>query len=247
MKESDNMNNYAINEALNVTLKEKGVPVLFSDYANTSGLDFTSDQVYAKAKGVDTIRFDKNRKATCKFDFEIFNMKYIAIFLGANQEKGTSEISKVHTGTVGKLSKFTVQGTPVLNSLVAFTTETDGRTHKEALTVTVSGSEVTITTPSSVPEGTPVIAYYLTLTGESTIKTTINANKFAKEYQIVGETVSKDVLGELVPVEFNIYRAVPQGNISLSFGDAVSTLSVTFDILPNTNKDLVDIKEITTP
>lgn len=241
------MNNYAINEALNVVLKRKGIPVLFSDYANTTGLDFTSDQVYAKAKGVDTIRFDKNRKATCKFDFEIFNMKYIAIFLGANQEKGASEISKVETSTVDALNKFTVQGTPIVDSLIAFTTEADGRTHKEQLTTTVSGSQVTITSPSSVPEGTPVIAYYLTATGEGTVKTTINANKFAEEYQIVGETVSKDVLGELVPIEFNIYRAVPQGNISLSFGDAVSTLSVTFDILPDPQKDLVDIKEIVIP
>lgn len=241
------MNNYAINEALNVVLKRKGVPVLFSDFANTSGLDFTADSVYAKAKGVDTIRFDKNRKATCKFDFEIFNMKYIAIFLGATQQKGTSQINKVETCTVNKLNKFTVVGTPIVDSLIAFTTESDGRTHKEQLTTTVSGSEVTITTPSSVPEGTPVIAYYLTATGEGTIKTTINANKFAEEYEIVGETVSKDTSGELVPIEFNIYKAVPQGNISLSFGDAVSTLSVTFDILPNTNKDLVDIKEIVLP
>ena len=241
------MNNYAINEALNVVLKDKGVPVLFSDYANSSGIDFSADQVYAKAKGVDTIRFDKNRKATCKFDFEIFSMKHLAIFLGATQEKGTSQISKVETCTVGKLSKFTVKGTPIVGSLAAFTTEADGRTHKETLTTTVSGSEVTITTPSSVPEGTSVIAYYLTATGEGTIKTVINANKFAKEYEIVGETVSKNVLGDLVPIEFNIYRAVPQGNISLAFGDAVSTLSVTFDVLPNTNKDLMDIKEIAAP
>ena len=238
------MNNYSINEALNVVLKKKGVPVLFSDYANSSGLEFSSDSVYAKAKGVDTIRFDKNRKSTVKFEFQIFNMEYVALFLGANQTKGTTNINKTETCKVGASNKFSVQGTPVVGSLIAFTTEEDGRTHKELLTTTVSGSEVTITKPTSIPEGTPVIAYYLTVAGEGTVVTTINANKFGEEFEIIGETVSKNILGELVPIEFEIFRAVPQGNISLSFGDDVSTLSVTFDILPNTNKDLVDVKEI---
>lgn len=241
------MNNYAINEALNTTLKQKGVPVLFSDYANTSGLDFTSDQVYAKAKGVDTIRFDKNKKASVKFDFEIFNMKYISLFLGGTQKVGTTSIHRVEMTTVADAKKFTVSGTPVADSLIAFTTESDGRTHKDALTVTVSGSEVTITSPSSVPVGTPVIVYYLTTAAEGTVTTTINANKFAGEFEIIGETVSKNTLGELVPLEFDIPRAVPQGNISLSLGDAVSTLSVTFDVLPDTKKDLIHIKEIVAP
>lgn len=244
------MNNYAIAEALDLTMRKleggKLVPVLYSDYANTSGLDFSNDTIYAKRRGVDAIRFDKNRKGTCKFDFEIFSMKHVALFLGGTQTKGATDINKVELCTVGASSKFSVSKTPVVGSLVAFTVEADGITHDKLLETSLSGSEVTISSPS-VEEGSKVLVYYLTKSGEGTITTTISSDKFAGNYNIVGSTVSKNEQGELVPIEFEVFNAVPQGNISLSLGDSVSTLSVTFDMFPDANKEIISIKEITAP
>ena len=244
------MQNYAIAEALDITLRKlengKLVPVLYSDYAHTSGLDFSNDTIFAKRRGVDTIRFDKSRKASCKFDFEIYSMKHVALFLGATQSKGTTNFNRVELCTVGETSKFTVSSTPVVESVIAFTVEADGRTHKELLTTSVSGSQVTVSSPS-VKQGDQVLVYYLTASGEGSITTTIKADEFAGTYNLVASTVSKNEAGELVPIEFEMFRAVPQGNLSLSLGDSVSTLSVTFDLFPNERKELLDIKEIVAP
>lgn len=247
--------NKAIKDAMNITLSEiksdsAGVvtktPTLFSDYANVSNLDFTEDSVFAKKKGVDSIKFTSNRKATAKFDFEIFDLSILSIALGAKVAVGATDIHRVenHIVTGGKI---TVKDVPVTGSVVVFSVEGDKRTHIKKLEATVAAKEVTLTGTPAIADNTQVICYYLTRSGEKSKTYTIKSDEFAGMYHLVGESVTKDINGKLTPVEFEIFKACPEGNISLSMGDSVTTISIAFNMFPDEDNEIMVIKEIDTP
>lgn len=249
--------NIAINDAMDLRLRKRVVSAngaltlvdtLFSDYANVSGFEFSNESVYANKKGTKAIRFDKAREGQVSFDFEVFELKMLALMLGATTKKGAVPISKVETGVVptGATKKITLKHTPIADSVVAYEVNADKRSHKSEtpLATTVATNEVTFT---GATEGANVIVYYLTQSGEGSMSYTIKSDEFAGSYNIIGVSATKDQFDTLKPVQLEVYNAQPVGNISLSMGDNVSTLSVTFDMFPNEDNELATIVDIIDP
>lgn len=65
--------NYAISDSANFYLKEKktGQIALYTKYANSTSTEFTSEQIYANAKGTRAVRFDYNKQGTMTVALEV--------------------------------------------------------------------------------------------------------------------------------------------------------------------------------
>ena len=81
--------NYAIKDACDVYLLNRTTqkPVLFSDYANSTNLGFSSDSTFARAKGVNKIGFDGGKEGNFTINFEVFDLAWLSILLGAVESK----------------------------------------------------------------------------------------------------------------------------------------------------------------
>ena len=93
------MSIYGIKDSANFTLKyksgaNKGKVFLYSDYATVATNEWTSEQVYAKSKSVNAIRWDFGRASTLKADMEIFDLKWIALLAGSDFVTGAKDILK---------------------------------------------------------------------------------------------------------------------------------------------------------
>ena len=82
---------YGLKDCANLTVKSKntGDIALYSDYAKTSTIEFTSESVYAYNKTTKAVRWDNNREGTFNTTMEIFNMNIIAMLFGSTLEEKT--------------------------------------------------------------------------------------------------------------------------------------------------------------
>jgi len=222
-------------------------PVIKSNYARTSSIDYTSEAVYARNKTTNAIRWDKTREGTFKTSCEIFDMKMIAMLFGKEVSTGTvpfmkSETLKVASGTA------TLVGTPKTGTLKIFKSEakdlnfigaeqTVGTPGTEENTYSISGSTITLNA-TSCPDDSYIICFYSVDTTCNTF--TVNSTSFPGAYRIYGDTFLRDTdeIDKLAHIQF--YKVKPQSNVSLSMdADNVMTLEITWDILPDANGDMM--------
>ena len=142
---------YAIKDACDVFLLERSTrkPRLFSDYANSTNLAFTSERTFARAKGVNKMAFDSNREGTFGIEFEVFDLAWISVRLGATDAKETREFIEREVLTLDATKKISLKNEPKTGSLAIFTVDRDNRTHlkEQAVTTdyTITAKEATFT------------------------------------------------------------------------------------------------------
>ena len=75
---------YALKDCANLRVENAstGKVDLFVNYAKTTSLEFTSEQVFAMNKNVKAVRFDSNREGTFKTTMEVFPMDVIPMLFG---------------------------------------------------------------------------------------------------------------------------------------------------------------------
>lgn len=236
--------NYAIKDAADVTLfrKQEGgtkVPVLFTDYANSTSLEFSSDRVYATAKGANKVVFDSNKSGTFSLELQVFDTKWLSILLGAVEDESVKEYAKREVLTVAG-GKVTLSETPKAGSIAMFTVETDLRSHKAEITDTaVTGADVTIN--AGATDGDKVVVYYLADTAAAVKSFKVTDSNYPEAYVIHGDAMLKNELGTEEFVQLRIPNCRPQGNFNISFSSSdIATLTATFDILADENGDMCE-------
>jgi len=234
--------NYAIKDACDVFLLERSTrkPRLYSDYANSTNLAFTSERTFARAKGVNKIAFDSNREGTFNIEFEVFDLAWISILLGATDEKETRGLIKREVLTLGVTKNATLTEAPKVGSLAVFTVDRDNRTHIAEQTATTD-YEITTTelTFTSLAEGDKIVVYYMVDSAAPVRTFRIKSDKFAGNYIIVGKTEIKNEFGELEFVELEITNCTPKSNMEISFStDGVTNVSAEFDLLADENNEM---------
>lgn len=241
--------NYAVKDATNVTLKKKladgsTTPVLYSDYANSTSLEFSADRVFATAKGVNKVAFDTGKSGTFGIELEVFEFKWLSILLGALESESVREISKREVLTVNS-GAISLANTPKADSVAIFTVDVDKRSHLEEVEgFTVTGTDVDLSL-TSVVDGENVVVYYLSDTATAVKSYTVNDTNYAEAYAIVGDTMLRSEIGTDQFIQLKIPNCRPQGNFSISFSASdVATLSATFDILADENGDMIEFIEI---
>lgn len=236
------MSIYGIKDSANFTLKyksgaNKGKVLLYSDYATVATNDWTSEQVYAKSKSVNAIRWDFGRASTLKVDMEIFDLKWIAMLAGSEFVSGDKNILKREVLTLGTDTKATLAETPVTGSLTVYKLESDGITNGDELTAgdngtyTINDKEITVTNGTA---GDKIVAYYLEK--KTSVKTlTINADKYPENFEVYADTLIRDTNGDDEFVQIHYLNVKPKSQFTLTLDASnITTISAEFDVLKDT-------------
>ena len=250
---------YGIKDCANLTLFELATnkPYLFTDYANVSTNEWTSERTFATSKGTNAIAWDGNKQSTLVMETEVFDLKWLALLAGTEISKETAQIAKREVVTIGEGQKATIKGSALAGSIqVIQVSDKDLIEHiGEALeevtgdaTLTVGQYKVdggTLTFESTVPVGTTFAVYYLV--EQSDVKVmTISADKFPKSFRVVADAMIREKetgADEFVQIEY--FNAKPQGNFTVTMSATEpTTLSATFDLFPNKDKKMAEYKII---
>lgn len=243
---------YGIKDCANLTItrKKDGVPFLYSDYANVATNEWTSERVYANAKGTRSIGWDYDKQSTLTVETELFDLKFLAMLAGSAIEKGEADILKREVVYVGAGNTVTLKTTPVAGSLNVIPVGTDLTEHigepleevAESPTgaqFAVTGSEVAFATDAV--EGTAYAVYYVTKVQEAK-KLTFSADKFPEVYEVTADALIRErETGRDDFVQIQYHKAQPQGNFTITMSATEPTnLSITFDLYPDANKAIAD-------
>lgn len=245
---------YGIKDCANLhILTSANKPVMYCNYAKTSSIDFTSEEIYAYNKTTKAIRWDKAREGTFKTEMEIFETKMIALLFGTSISTGSMSIAKrevlaVQAGGAGA----SLAVAPKAGSLSIFKLDPD---------MISQGIEQIAGTPVSTPN-----AYSL-----STLALTFNATTFASAgyvvaYYLVDSTVSKFTVDNVsFPggykiyadsairgtdqvdkyVQYQLLNVKPKSNVSLTMDvDNVAKLSIEWDILSDSAGNMMHYVEV---
>lgn len=241
------INIFGIKDSANLTIKNKvdGKVFLYADYATVTTNDWTSDNVYAKSKNVDAIRWDYNKKSTLKLSFEIFDLKILSMMAGSDFITGATDLAVREVLTVGTSNKASITSPAKVGSLLFYKIDDDlltnlaeqtlGTPASTVNTYSLSSQEATFNA-TSCPVGSKVVAYYLK-TSEATAKTlTVNADKFAANFMIVGDTYIRDTAGEDSFVQITWLNCKPKANWSITMSASdITKIDVEFDLFKDTS------------
>ena len=236
------MNIYGIKDGANFTIKyksgaNKGKVFLYADYATVSTNEWTSEQVYAKSKNVNAIRWDYGRASTLKTDMEIFDLKWIAMLFGTDFVSGSKDILKREVLTLDSTKKATMNGTAVTGSLSVYTRDDDGIINLKELELTsgytINEKEITVSAEAA-KEGDKIAVFYLE--NKTSVKTlTINADKYPENFEIFADTMIRNQGGDDEFVQIHYLNLKPKSQFTLTLDASnITTLSVEFDILKDT-------------
>ena len=243
------MSTYGIVDCANLQIFElaTGKPFLYSNYANVATNEWSSERVYANAKGSRAIAWDNGKTGTLTVELETFDLKWLAMLAGSEMTTGEKNIARREVISVSELKKATLKDTPVVGSVQVIKVGMDKLEHigepleeivlSETVTEVGSGqfaieaSEITFATDAV--DGEFYAVYYLAK--ESGVKSfTVSTDKFPKAFRdamIREKETGKD---EFVQIEY--LNARPQGNFTFTMSATEPTaLSVTFDLFPVEN------------
>lgn len=258
------MNIYGIKDSANFFVKyksgtKKGKTFIYSNYATVATNDWTSEQVYAKSKNVNAIRWDYNRQSTLKVDMEIFDLKWISMLFGSEFVSGDTEILKreiieVKHTTEGEgdsavtTAKATISGKLANTAMLeVYELDNDGISHSTELTEAteatvgvgqykISGNDI-IVDATSHSNGAKLVVFYLsTKTGAKTL--TISTDKFPQNYEIYADTLIRDTNGDDEFVNIHYLNVKPKSQFTLTMdAGSITTLSVEFDVLKDSGSE----------
>ncbi len=242
-------NIYGIKDSANLIIKyksgdKKGDIFAYADYATVSTNEWTSEQVYARSKSVNAIRWDYNRKSTLKVDMEIFDLRWIAMLAGTDISAETKDILKREVLTINSSKKATITGTPKGGSMSVFKLESDNITNGTELTVdtdyTISTNEITLTSEENIEK---IVVYY-TQSQNSAKSFTIESDKFPDNFEVYADTMIRNTAGDDEFVQIHYLNVKPQSNFTITMdANNITTLSITFDVLKDSNSN--DMAEYT--
>jgi len=228
-------------------------PLLYIDYAKTSSIDFSSEQVYAYNKSVKAIRWDKNREGVFKTEMEIFEKKVVALLFGTAITSKTMSVAKrevldVAAGGGGAV----LSATPKSGSLSIFILDSDLHTHGVEQTVGLASvenkysiannTELTFNATTFASAG-KVVCYYL-LDGTHNSFTVDNVS-FPGGYTIYADAALRGTDQNDTYVQYQLPNVKPKSNASITMdSDNVMKISIEWDIFPNSSGDMMHYVEV---
>nr|DAM04565.1 MAG TPA: structural protein [Caudoviricetes sp.] len=243
---------YGIKDCANLTItsKKDGNPFLHTDYANVATNEWTSERVYANAKGTRSIGWDYDKQSTLTLETELFDLKFLAMLAGSAIETGEADILKREIVQVNAGKTATLKAVPVTGSVAVIAVGTDllehiGEPLEEVVSAptgaqySVTGSEVAFATDAV--EGTVYAVYYVTKVADAK-KLTFSADKFPEMFEITADALIRErETGRDDFVQIQYHKAQPQGNFTITMSATEPTnLSITFDLYPNAEKAIAD-------
>ena len=240
---------YALKDCANLRVENAstGKVDLFVNYAKTTSLEFTSDQVFAMNKNVKAVRFDSNREGTFTTTMEVFPMDIIPMLFGTKFDNKTvpwakREVLKVTSGSA------TLTGTPKVGTLQVFKVMDDDKlTHVAEQkvgtpattenTYSISGSTLSFNTSTFAEDGYVACYYFV----DTPVKTfTVDNVSFPGGYVIYGDTALKGTDQADNFVQFKLHNVKPQSSASLTMDVYnICTLEITWDVMGDSEGNMM--------
>ena len=239
------VNTYGLREVSNLTFYSltTNKPFLYMDYALTSTNEHSMETVYAKGGqgSPKRIGFDGNKESTLVISSQIIDWRFISLLSGATVTTGSANIFKREELVAAEDTgvKITLSATPVADTVYVFPLTNDAVAGEDE-TITVSGTTVTIT---SGVDGTTYVAYYQAATAATAEKISFDSDVFPTTCKIIGDTLIKnEATGNNESFQMIAYKAKPMGNFSIvqSSEGEPTTLEITFDLLADSNNQMID-------
>lgn len=249
--------NYANTKVAVITLIDNKTKnyVLRTNKANSTNIDITSDQVYAKAQGIDAVKFDHNRKGTLTINLEVFDLKWMSILLGGSWVTGVTDVHQTDILKADATNKITLSAEPKTGTLAIFkllednlghdTEQTLGEPATNEDTYSITGQEITLNA-TTAPEGTAFVAYYFKDSNTDAAQLSIKTNVYPGGYTIIGVTEMKAAHNNVPEYfEFVAKNASPQSQFNLSMeGGTPTSLSIVFDLMSDEEGDMLKITKL---
>lgn len=236
-----------------------GAPYISFDYANVSTADMTGEVVYAYGgQGhPKKVSFSGDRGGTMTIEAQVRESKLYKLISGAEPTVTSTDLRIAERVFTTAVNTFNLEHSPVIDQenesfdvytaageAVLFTVEASDITEKTKADGVTKYYEVVITPSSDIAADTELVVYYYRNVAANKSETfRIKADTFPRAVIIYADTWDKATDDSIVEQKMIAYKAVAQPNFSLSnsnTGDP-GTLTMTFDLMENSNHDIFDL------
>lgn len=216
-------------------------PFLAVDYANTSSVELTGENVYAYGgKGhPKKVTFSGEKGGTMTIETQIQTPKLWELMSGGTSSSTAKYLKKVEA-VVAAENKITLTEDKTIDEGSVCVYKADDVELETELKCTVNSKDITLT--DTVEAGTKVIVFY-GITRDDVYNINIKSTNFPKAFSVYGDTYMKTEDDDIFPYRLTVYKAVPQPNMSLSFannGDP-GTVTITLDLMEDKNHNMLDL------
>ena len=191
---------YGMKDASDLIWVKRGTKdvVLRMDYANTTGVEWKADRVFAKKKGANAIAWDAAKTGEMTIETELFDAKLLAMLVGDDLGTGSSEVFRAENYSLSSDHLIKLKDAAVDGSVSVFRLKEDNISHDIQIPQKVTGEA----------GSAPVMVEGVSVTvKDKTSEITWTASRGASTYEVYRDGVR---VGQPVTASFNDSNLTPQ-------------------------------------
>ena len=232
---------------VDIRILETMAPFLYFDTANTTTAGVSSDSVHAMAKGSRRIAFQNPLEGTMSIEAQVYPFKLFSLLADGKIHNAAAYAVResVSCAVEGELALAVSDGEIVSGTVFVYPEGQFGDA-EAVITGTYAEGKFTAATPTEMAKDKKYEVGFVVNRTKGVRKITFNNKDIPQDYFITMRTVDKDEKGVLTPFLMTAYKATIQRSFELSFsseGDPAS-VTLTFDLLEDANKNVLDMVEI---
>ena len=242
------LTNKANREVCNVLIVDYATdePYMYYENANTTGLNISSDNVFARAHGTNKIIFQDPLTGEVSITAQVVPHKLYALYSdGVIDTKADYYVRQtVKCTTAGEIPLSVTGGTVVSGSVFVYAAGDFGGTK---IAGTYATNKFTATTTGDIAVNSTYEVGFMVSRSTGVQTVVLNNKRLPKDVKIYMDTFDKAEDGTFVPYRIIIKKAAIKRNMDLSFssdGDP-QEVTMTFDVLEKDRDNFVELVEIT--
>ena len=231
------MERFANRDVCDITIVDyvTGKPVMYIDYANANSTELTGEAVYAYGghNHVRRVTFQGERAGTLTLETQIQTFELYQLATGGTFSETANFVKREKIAPVD--NTLTLSAVPTVDSVCVYPANADCDLASEVKDITVTDKIVTLTNGA---QQTEYVVYYVTKLAD--VKAlSISTKDFPTDVRIYGETFMKTETSDIISYKMVAWKAAAQPNANWGFSNTgdPATLTITFDLMPDTKND----------
>lgn len=240
------LNNKANRECCDVDIRSivagNYEPFLYFTTANVVGLEITSEDTYAKAKGKNRIAFSNPMDGTFSIEAQIVPIQLYAL-LSDGTIDNKAVVAEKKTVTCETAGQLTIPEGIKAGTLFVYES---GDFAGTAIEGSFTAATFTAASAENIKSGEEYDIGYIVEKTKGVKKVSLNNSKNPKAYYVTLNTFDKNEDDVISEKKITVYKAKPQKSISLSYssdGDPAS-ITITFTALEDKNGNVIDMVDV---
>lgn len=222
-------------------------PFLWFNTANTTTTGLSSDSVYAMAKGSRRIAFANPLEGTLTIEAQVYPFKFFSLLSDGklNTTAAYAERRTIKATTAGELPLAITGGTIGAGSVFVYPAGSFGDDSAK-VAGTFASNKFTATTAADIVVDREYEVGFVVNRTAGVKRISFNNSDLPTDYYITMLTQDKDEDGGLTTFMITAYKASIKREFELSFsseGDP-ATITMTFDLMEDKNKNILDFIEV---